>query len=152
MPDDSPPRFTHRQRRAGERVGYLSREQRGELELLDRLFQAPEPVVHFRPAAKTMRGYQEFATGTMWHLATLAQRGWVELIARTEAGPVEEPWWEAVAAVLTAIGRTNYLALRARAALEDSSGHVGEIHGCGGLGASGGVAGVPPDAGEAALE
>ena len=77
--------------------------------------------------------------------------GW-NSIARTEAGPVVEPWWEAVAAVLTAIGRTNYLALRARAALEDSSGHVGEIHGCGGLGASGGVAGVPPDAEEAALE
>ena|SRR5688572_12263562 len=122
MPDDSPPPSTYRPLRAGDRVGYLSRDQRLELELLDQLFRSPELVVRFRPRAKTMDGYQEFATGTMWHLATLAQRGWVELVERTAAGPEQEEWWEAVAVVLTPIGRTNYLVLRDRAAQDEENG------------------------------
>jgi hypothetical protein len=125
MPDDSPSPSTHRQLRAGERVGYLSRDQRWELELLDQLFRSPELVVRFRLRAKTMDGYQAFATGTMWHLATLAQRGWVELVERTMAKPEQEQWWEAVAVVLTLMGRTNYLVLRARAAQDEEDG-VGE--------------------------
>jgi hypothetical protein len=120
MPDDSPPPSTNRQRRASDQIGYLSRDQRRELELLKQLFRSVDPIVRFRPAVRTMRGYQEFTTGTVWYLVALARRGWVELVERTPAGAEEEQWWEEIAAAMTAVGRSHYLALRDRAALEDA--------------------------------
>src|SRR5688572_9771350 len=110
--DDPSVLWTAQQRR--ERIAYLDRGARREFELLEQIFQSSDPVVHFRPASRTMRGYQRFTVGTVWHVEHLAQRGWVELVERTPAGPEEEQWWDEVAAALTAIGRSNYMALRAR--------------------------------------
>jgi hypothetical protein len=119
MPDDRPHPSIQRHSRRTDRLGYLSRDQRRELELLERLSQAPDPVVRFRPSSKTMRGYQVFTTGTVWMLEHLARRGWVELVERTPAGPEEEQWWDEIAASMTASGRSEYMVLRARAVLEE---------------------------------
>jgi hypothetical protein len=119
MPDNNQPPSAQRQRRVTDRIGYLTRDQRRELELLEQLFQAPDLVVRFRPASRTMRGYQVFTTSTVWYLVHLAQRGWVELTERRPAGPEEDQWWAEIAVTLTAIGRTNYLALKAKASLEE---------------------------------
>lgn len=54
---------------------------------------------------------------------TLADQGWVALVERHPAGPEEEQWWEKIAAAMTSLGRANYMALRARAKLEDAEPH-----------------------------
>jgi hypothetical protein len=87
------------------------REQRREFELLEQLFKSSHPEVWFAPPARSMLGYQEFTTGTVWPLQRLTYRGWVEITERVPAGPREEQWWDGVAATLTALGREKYTEL-----------------------------------------
>ena len=93
-------------------------EQRRELELLKQLFGSSHPEVWFAPPARSMRGYQEFTTGTVWPLQRLTYRGWVEITERVPAGPREEQWWDGIAATLTPLGREKYTELVGQSGLK----------------------------------